>query len=142
MAGDWVFWALLSAVFAAATAVLAKAGAEGIDPDLATLIRTAVVLVCLLVLVTAAGKWKPAEPLSSRVVLFLVLSGLATASSWLCYFRALKAGDASPVNAVDKLSVVLVAVFALVFLRERLSVREWLGVGLVTAGVLLLALKK
>ena len=122
MAGDWTFWALLSAVFAAATAVLAKAGSEGIDPDLATLIRTAVVLLCLLVLVSATGKWK-SEPLSSRTVLFLVLSGLATGASWLCYFRALQAGDASPVNAVDKLSVVLVAVFALVFLRERLSAR-------------------
>ena len=142
MAGEWVFWALLSAAFAAATAVLAKAGSEGIDPDLATLIRTAVILVCVAAFVTAAGKWKPTGPLSSRVVLLLVLSGLATGASWLCYFRALQAGDASPVNAVDKFSVVLVAVFAVTFLHERLSAREWLGVGLVTAGVLLLALKK
>ena len=142
MAGEWVFWALLSAAFAAATAVLAKVGSEGIDPDLATLIRTAVVLVCLLVLVTALGKWKPAEPLSSRTVLLLVLSGLATGASWVCYFRALKAGEVSKVAPVDKLSVVLVAVFAAVFLRERLSPREWAGVGLVTAGVLMLALKR
>jgi bacterial/archaeal transporter family protein len=142
MAGDWAFWALLSAAFAAATAVLAKAGSEGIDPDLATLIRTAVVLVCLLFLVTFAGKWKPAEPLSGRVVLLLVLSGLATGASWVCYFRALKAGAVSKVAPVDKLSVVLVAVFAVVFLRERLSAREWLGVGLVTTGVVLLALKR
>lgn len=142
MAGDWAFWALLSACFAAATAVLAKAGSEGIDPDLATLVRTAVVLVCLLLLVTFAGKWKPAEPLSARVVLLLVLSGLATGASWVCYFRALKAGEVSKVAPVDKLSVVLVAVFAVVFLRERLNAREWIGVALVTAGVLLLAIRR
>lgn len=135
-------WALLSAVFAAATAVLAKAGSDGIDPDLATLIRTVVVLVCLLALVTATGKWTGSEPLSRRTVLLLVLSGVATGASWLCYFRALKAGEVSKVAPVDKLSVVLVAVFAVVFLRERLNVREWLGVGLVAAGVVVLALKR
>jgi transporter family protein len=142
MAGEWVFWALLSAAFAAATAVLAKAGSEGIDPDLATLIRTAVVLVSLLLLVTATGKWNTSEPLSSRAVLLLVLSGLATGASWLCYFRALQAGDVSKVAPVDKLSVVLVAVFAVVFLRERLSLRDWLGVALVSLGVFVLALKR
>jgi transporter family protein len=142
MAGDWVFWALLSAAFAAATAVLAKAGSDTIDPDLATLIRTAVVLVCLLLLVTITGKWNWTEPPSRTAVVFLVLSGLATGASWLCYFRALKAGEVSKVAPVDKLSVVLVAVFAVVFLRERLSLREWLGVGLVSVGVLVLALKR
>ena len=142
MAGEWAFWALLSACFAAATAVLAKAGSADIDPDLATLIRTAVVLACLVALVTALGKWRPAEPPSARTVLLLVLSGLATGASWLCYFRALKAGDVSKVAPVDKLSVVLVAVFAVVFLRERLSGREWLGVGLVAAGVLVLAVRR
>lgn len=142
MGDSWVFWALLSAVFAAATAVLAKAGSEGIDPDLATLIRTAVVLVCLLVLVTATGKWNLTEPPSQRTVLLLVLSGLATGASWLCYFRALKAGEVSKVAPVDKLSVVLIAVFAVVFLRERLNPREWAGVGLVAAGVVVLALKR
>ena len=142
MAGEWAVWALLSACFAAATAVLAKAGAADVDPDLATLIRTAVVLACLLALVTVLGKWRPSEPLSARTVLLLVLSGLATGASWLCYFRALKAGDVSKVAPVDKLSVVLVAVFATVFLHERLSGREWLGVGLVAAGVLVLALRR
>jgi transporter family protein len=142
MAGEWVFWALLSACFAAATAVLAKAGSDAIDPDLATLIRTAVVLVSLLLLILVTGKWKPAEPLAWRTVLFLVLSGLATGASWLCYFRALKAGEVSKVAPVDKLSVVLVAVFAVVFLRERLSFREWLGIGLVSLGVFVLALKR
>jgi transporter family protein len=142
MTGDWVVWALLSAAFAAATAVLAKAGSSAIDPDLATLIRTAVVLVCLLLLVTALGKWRSSEPISARAVVFLVLSGFATGASWLCYFRALKAGAVSQVAPVDKLSVVLVAVFAAVFLGERLSLREWLGIGLVAAGVLVLALKR
>jgi transporter family protein len=142
MSGDWAFWALLSACFAATTAVLAKAGSDAIDPDLATLIRTAVVLVCLAVLVTATGKWNVAEPLSWRGIGFLVLSGLATGASWLCYFRALKGGEVSKVAPVDKLSVVLVEVFAVVFLRERLSLREWAGVGLVSVGVLVLALKR
>jgi transporter family protein len=142
MAADWVFWALLSAGFAAATAVLAKAGSSAIDPDLATLIRTAVVLLCLLILVTATGKWTTSERPAARAVVFLVLSGFATGASWLCYFRALQAGEVSKVAPVDKLSVVLVAVFAVVFLGERLSWREWVGVGLVSAGVLVLALKR
>ncbi|QJW98906.1 EamA family transporter [Frigoriglobus tundricola] len=142
MAGEWVVWALLSAAFAAATAILAKAGSAAIDPDLATLIRTAVVLVCLLVLVTATGKWTTSETPSTRTVTLLVLSGIATGASWLCYFRALKAGEVSKVAPVDKLSVVLVAVFAVVFLRERLNAREWTGIGLVAAGVLVLALKR
>jgi len=142
VADSWAFWALLSAAFAAATAILAKAGSAGIDPDLATLVRTAVVLVCLLILITATGKWSLSEPLSSRTVVLLVLSGVATGASWLCYFRALKAGEVSKVAPVDKLSVVLVAVFAVVFLRERLNVREWAGVGLVAAGVVVLALKR
>ncbi|MBP3954312.1 EamA family transporter [Gemmata sp. G18] len=142
MSDSWVFWALLSAAFAAATAVLAKAGSDGIDPDLATLVRTAVVLVCLLVLVTATGKWNTSEPLPRRTVALLVLSGFATGASWVCYFRALKAGEVSKVAPVDKLSVVLVAVFAVVFLRERLGVREWTGIGLVTAGVVVLVLKR
>jgi len=142
MASDWVFWALLSAAFAAATAILAKAGSSAIDPDLATLIRTAVVLLCLLLLVSVTGKWNTAERPSWGSVVFLVLSGLATGASWLCYFRAIQAGDVSKVAPVDKLSVVLVAVFAAVFLHERLSAREWLGVALVSAGVLVLVLKK
>jgi transporter family protein len=142
MAGEWVFWALLSACFAAATAVLAKAGTDDVDPDFANLLRTAVIFLCLLLFVVATGKWRATDGFSSRAVLFLVLSALATGASWVCYFRALKVGEASRVAPVDKLSVVLVAVFAVVFLRERLGLREWLGVGLVTAGVVLLALKR
>ena len=142
MVGEWVFWALLSAVFAAATAVLAKAGTDDVDPDFANLLRTAVIFLCMVLLVAATGKWRATDGLTSRAALFLVLSAVATGASWWCYVRALKVGDASKVGPVDKLSVVLVAVFAVVFLRERLSPREWLGVGLVAAGVLLLALKR
>lgn len=142
MSDSWVFWALLSAVFAALTAILAKAGSATIDPDLATLVRTAVVLVCLILLVTATGKWTAGETPSWHAVGLLVLSGAATGASWPCYFRALKLGEVSKVAPVDKLSVVLVAVFAVVFLRERLGAREWLGVGLVASGVAVLALKR
>jgi bacterial/archaeal transporter family protein len=142
MVGEWVFWALLSAAFAAATAVLAKAGTDNVDPDFANLLRTGVILVCMVLLVTATGKWRATDGLTSRAALFLALSAVATGASWMCYFRALKVGDASKVGPVDKLSVVLVAVFAVVFLRERLNLREWTGVGLITVGVVLLALKR
>ncbi|MBY0457132.1 MAG: EamA family transporter [Gemmataceae bacterium] len=142
MTDSWAFWAALSAGFAAATAVLAKAASSDLDPDFATLIRTGVVLVCLVLLVTFLGKWQAPETLSGRAILFLILSGLATGASWLCYFRALKLGDVSKVAPVDKLSVVLVAAFAVLFLGERPSAREWAGVALVAAGVLVLAVKR
>jgi transporter family protein len=136
----WFYWALLSAVFAALTAIFAKVGLEGVDSDFATLLRTAVILLVLSVLVWVFGKWQDPRALSGRAVLFLVLSGLATGASWLCYFRALKEGDASRVAPVDKLSVVLVAVFAFFFLKEQPTWREWLAIALVGLGVLLLAL--
>ena len=135
-------WALLSAVFAALTAVLAKIGLEGIDSDLATLVRTAVILVLLSMFVVTTGKWQNPLTLPHRTLLFLTLSGAATGVSWVCYFRALKLGEASKVAPVDKLSVVLVAVFAVLFLHERPSVREWTGILMVGAGVLVLALKR
>jgi transporter family protein len=137
----WLIWALLSAVFAALTAILAKLGVQGVDPDLATLVRTAVVIVALAGFVFVAGKWRNPAELSGRTLLFLVLSGLATGASWLCYFRALKFGEASKVAPVDKFSVVLVAIFAYLFLAERLSTRDWWGICLVAAGVVLLAVK-
>lgn len=137
---QWLLWALLSAAFAAATAVLAKLGVQNIDSDLATLLRTMVVIVALGVLVLATGKWRNPASLDGRALLFLAGSGLATGASWLCYFRALKVGDAAKVAPVDKLSVVLVALFAVMFLSERLSVRGWIGISLVTLGVVLLAL--
>ena len=134
--------ALLSAVFAALTAVFAKIGLEGIDSDFATLVRTAVIIVVLAIFVAATGKWQDPRALSPRTVGFLVLSGLATGASWVCYFRALQVGEAAKVAPVDKLSVILVAVFAVIFLGERLSLRECLAIGLVGAGILILGLKR
>jgi transporter family protein len=138
----WFFWALLSAVFAAMTAIFAKIGLESVDSDLATLIRTAVIMAVLAAFVSFAGKWSNPLELSSRTWLFLVLSGLATGASWVCYFRALKIGDASKVAPVDKFSLVLVAVFAFLFLGERPSIREWTGILMIGAGVLVLAFKR
>jgi transporter family protein len=139
---NWFVWALLSAVFAALTAIFAKIGLEGVDSDLATLIRTVVIMGVLAGFVYATGKWSDPFALSSRTWLFLVLSGLATGASWVCYFRALKIGDASKVAPVDKFSLVLVAVFAFLFLGERPAAREWVAILMVGGGVLLLALKR
>jgi bacterial/archaeal transporter family protein len=141
-ASNWIFWALLSAVFAALTAIFAKIGLEGVDSDLATLVRTGVIVILLACFVYFTGKWSSPFELSPRTWSFLVLSGMATGASWVCYFRALKIGEASKVAPVDKLSLVLVAVFAFVFLHERPAGREWLGIAMVAAGVLVLALKK
>lgn len=138
----WLPWALLSAVFAAMTAILAKIGITNVDSDLATLLRTFVVVIALGALVVFTGKWQNPAQLSSKSLLFLTLSGLATGASWFCYFRALKIGEASRVAPVDKLSVVLVALFAVAFLGERPSPREWTGIALVGAGALLLSLKR
>jgi transporter family protein len=138
----WLYWALMSAGFAALTAIFAKIGIQNVDSDLATLIRTAIIMVVLAVFVAYAGKWSNPFTLTARTWLFLLLSGLATGASWVCYFRALKIGRASQVAPVDKFSLVLVAVFAVVFLGERPSLREWAGIGLVAAGVLLLAFKR
>lgn len=138
----WFYWALLSAVFAALTAIFAKVGIQGVDSDLATLIRTVIIIVVLLGFVTFTGKWANPLELSAKTWLFLGLSGLATGASWVCYFRALKIGEASKVAPVDKLSLVLVAVFAFTFLGERPSLREWSGIAMVAGGVLLLALKR
>jgi len=138
----WTYWALLSAVFAALTAIFAKVGIQGVDSDLATLIRTAISIIALSAFVAYTGKWSNPLDLSPKTWAFLGLSGLATGASWVCYFRALKIGDASKVAPVDKLSVVLVAVFAFTFLDERPSLREWSGIAMVAAGVLLLAFKR
>lgn len=138
----WVYWALLSAVFAALTAIFAKIGIQGVDSDLATLVRTAIILVVLSGFVWFAGKWSNPFALPSRTWLFLCLSGLATGASWVCYFRALQIGAASKVAPVDKLSLVLVAVFAFAFLGERPTLREWTGIAMVAGGVLVLAIKR
>ncbi|WP_447771834.1 EamA family transporter [Variovorax boronicumulans] len=139
---NWFVWAILSAVFAALTAILAKLGLAGVDADMATLVRTVVILVVLAAFVKATGKWTNPFELSPRTWTFLVLSGLATGASWVCYFRALKMGNASQVAPVDKLSVVLVVLFAVMFLGERPSVREWGGVAMIAGGVLMLAIKR
>ncbi|CAO3426761.1 EamA family transporter [Azospirillum endophyticum] len=138
---SWMLWALLSAGFAALTAIFAKVGVEGVSSDIATLIRTAVIFLLLIGIVVASGQSLSPSAVSGRTWLFLVLSGLATGASWLCYFRALKLGPASQVAPVDKLSVVLVALFGVLFLGEKLSGPNWLGVVLIAAGVILLAIK-
>ena len=135
----WQFWALLAAVFAAATAIFAKVATDTIDPDLATLVRTAVVFVVLAALLLVNGKLNGLAGITPKAAVFLVLSGLATGASWLCYFRALKLGNASQVAPIDKLSVVLLAVFAALFLGERLSAGGWTGVALIAAGAILVA---
>jgi bacterial/archaeal transporter family protein len=136
----WLLWALLSAAFAALTAIFAKVGVASINSDFATLLRTIVVLAVLAAIVVARGAAQPLATISARTYAFLGLSGLATGASWLCYFRALQLGEASRVAPVDKLSVVLVALFGVVFLGEHLSVHNWLGVALIASGVILLAL--
>lgn len=139
---SWLFWALLSAVFAALTAIFAKVGIRGVDSDLATLIRTGIIGVVLSLFVWLGGKWSNPLQLSGKTWLFLGLSGIATGLSWACYFRALQMGEASKVAPVDKLSLVLVAVFAVIFLGERPAPREWLGIALVAWGVVVLACKR
>lgn len=139
---SWLSWALASACFAALTAIFAKIGIRGVDSDFATLIRTVLILGVLGPFVLLAGKWSNPLALPSRTLLFLALSALATGASWVCYFRALQLGHASQVAPIDKLSVVLVAVFAYTLLGERPSVREWLGIALVAGGVLLIASQK
>ena len=139
---QWFFWALLSAAFAALTAIFAKAGLQNIDSDFATLVRTVMILLVLSAFVLATGKWQPPASIAASTWGWLLASALATGASWVCYFRALQVGDASKVSAVDKGSLVLVALFALLFLHERLDSREWLGIGLVSAGIALLAFKR
>ena len=138
----WFYWAILSAVFAALTAIFAKIGIQGVNSDLATLMRTAIVILVLSAFVWFTGKWSNPLTLSSKTWIFLTLSALATGASWVCYFRALQIGDASKVAPIDKLSLVLVAVFAFVFLGERPSLRESAGIAMVASGVLILAFKR
>jgi transporter family protein len=137
----WQAWAVLSAVFAALTAIFGKIGVENVNSDFATFIRTLVIIVVLAAILTATRQFQPFGSISGRTYLFLALSGLATGASWICYYRALKLGDAARVAPIDKLSVVLVAVFGVAFLGERLSGRNWAGVVLIAVGAVLVALK-
>jgi transporter family protein len=136
----WQLWAVLSAIFAALTAIFAKVGVANINSDLATFIRTCVILLTLALIVYATGQFENPTSISPRTYLFLVLSGLATGASWLCYFRALKLGNALQVAPVDKLSVVLVAIFGALLLGEKLTMLNWLGVALIAFGAVMVAL--
>lgn len=138
---NWLTWALLSALFAGMTAVLAKVGVAGIDSNLATAVRTTVVLVFAWGVALATGPLAAVTELSKRTWLFLALSGVATGLSWLCYFRALQLGEASKVAPIDKLSVVFVLVFAVSFLGEPLTWKTLAGGSLIAGGAVLLALK-
>jgi bacterial/archaeal transporter family protein len=138
---SWQLWAVLSAAFAALTAIFAKVGVEGINSDLATLIRTVIVLMTLSLILLATGQLTSPGPIPPKSWLFLLLSGLGTGASWLCYFRALKLGPATLVAPIDKLSVVLVALFGVVFLGERPSLNGWIGIALIASGAVLIAFK-
>jgi transporter family protein len=139
--GGWIMWAVLSAIFAALTAIFAKLGVENVNSDLATFIRTIVVVAVLGAILAARGMLHSLPAISMRTYGYLALSGLATGASWLCYFRALQIGDAARVAPVDKLSVVLVAVFGVTFLGEHLDATGWLGVLMITGGIILIALR-
>jgi len=139
---SWLIWAVLSAMFAALTAIFAKVGVENINPDLATFIRTIIVLLSFALILFATGQFRAPGHISTRTWLFLVLSGLGTGASWLCYFRALKLGPATLVVPIDKLSVVLVALFGVLFLGERPSASNWFGIALIAAGAAIIAWKR
>jgi transporter family protein len=138
---SWQVWALMSAAFAAMTAIFAKLGVEQFNPDAATLIRTVVILIVLTGVVTATHQLPALAAGSPRIYAFLVLSGLATGASWWCYFRALHIGDAARVAPLDKLSVVLVALFGVGFLGEKLAPVNWLGIVMIAAGAWFVTLK-
>jgi transporter family protein len=137
---SWQLWAILSAVFAALTAIFAKVGVEEVNSDFATFIRTIVIVIVLAGILLGTNQFQPLGSVSRKSLLFLCLSGLATGASWMCYFRALKLGNASQVAPIDKLSVVLVALFSALFLSERLSGGNWLGILLIAVGALLVAM--
>jgi len=137
---SWIFWASLSAVFAALTTIFAKVGIQNVDSDIATLIRTAFVFLLLTLFVYFSGKFSPSITITKNTWIFLGLSGLATCASWICFYRALQIGDASKVIVIDKFSIVLVAIFAVIFLGEKTLMKDWIGITLVTTGLILIAL--
>src|SRR6185312_16907220 len=137
---NWLFWAVLSAIFAALTAIFAKIGVADINSNFATFIRTIVVIAALAGILSLTGGWQAPGTISTRTYVFLLLSGLGTGASWLCYFHALKIGEAAKVAPIDKLSVVMVEIFGVAFLGERLSLVNWAGVALIALGAVLVAL--
>ena len=138
---SWQFWALSSALFASLTAIFAKIGIENVNSDFATFIRTIVILFAAGAMVLITNHWQSPATVSARSWTFLILSGLATGFSWISYFRALKLGQAAQVAPIDKLSVVLVAIIAAIFLGEKLSIVNWIGVALIGVGAVLVALQ-
>ena len=141
MITSWTAWALLAALFAALTAIFAKVGIEGVDSDYATWLRTLIVVAVLTAIVSSRGVMFSPFDLSGRTLVFLTLSGLATGASWLCYFRALQLGQAAQVAPIDKLSVVIVAVFGVAFLGERLTPTNWAGVAMIAGGAWLTTMR-
>ena len=141
MTETWQFWAVMAAVFASLTAIFAKIGISGLNSDFATFIRTMVIVAALAGFLSFSGQWQNASSVSSKSWLFLILSGLATGASWIAYFRALQMGQASQVAPVDKLSIVLVAIFGALFLGEKLSLLNWLGVALIACGAVMVSLR-
>lgn len=139
MSSSWQFWAVLSAIFAACTAIFAKVGVENVGSDYATFIRTVVILLALIAVLLATGQFQSPASVSRKTYFFLVLSGLATGASWVCYFRALKLGEAAKVAPIDKLSVILVAIFGVLFLGEKLSLPNWAGIALIAIGAILVS---
>ena len=135
---NWLFWSLMSAAFAGATAILAKIGVKDVDSNLATAIRTVVILVFAWTMAMITNT-QPLATIPRRTWIFLALSGLATGLSWLCYFRALQIGEASKVAPIDKLSVIFVIVLAAIFLHEKITWHQWVGGGLITIGAVVLA---
>lgn len=141
MLSNWLIYALGSAVFAGLTAVLAKLGVVGLPSNAATLIRTVVIMIFLIPLVIIRREWINPFTLNTKSLIFLILSGIATGLSWICYFRALQIGPASIIAPVDKLSLFFAVVLAVIFLGERLSLYQWGGVILMSFGALLIAFK-
>ena len=140
-AQNWLFWAALAALFAALTTIFAKIGIQGVAADMATLVRTVMVTGAMAAVVGLSGQWASPLAYSGRTWLFLGLSALATTLSWLCFFRALQMGQASQVALVDKSSILLVVLFAVLFLGERPSPQEWLGIAMIAAGLLVLVIR-
>ncbi|MDD5021215.1 MAG: EamA family transporter [Endomicrobiaceae bacterium] len=138
---DWKLFAIGSAFFAGATAVLAKVGVKDIPSNLATFVRTVIILVFLFFIVNTKNEWQSLSAINKHSLLFLILSGIATGLSWLCYFRALQTGPASLVAPIDKLSVVFAVILSILFLGEHLCISQWIGIFLITSGAILILFK-
>lgn len=141
-ATNWIVWAFASAIFAAFTAIFAKIGIKNIDSDFATLIRTAFISLILFIFVRLTGKLQNPFAVPKVSLLFILLSAFTTGLSWVCYFRALKIGEASKVAPIDKFSIVLVVIFSVIFLGERPALKDWIGIALISLGVVFLAIKR